>query len=294
MIEKDLSIPYIQWAYTPELKAPFFVVGFYGWSNAGSIAGDTIMHAVTALEAKPFAVLDQEPFLHFTSDRPGARIEDGLIVEMETTSAELSYYRNTRGDHDLIFLLGKEPQVFWSEYSLTIMKICQKFSAAKLITLGGVQDTVSHTDRPLISVVGSCTEEVRTFREFGPGIRPAAYSGPVGIHSKLILEAVRQGLPAVSLWAHVPAYLQKSPRLAAKLITILNVASGASCSIEDLIQRSVELDRRIDEALTGDPDLKQFVETIEGKKVPKPSTKGEKVIRLEDCRRKDFPKTPDH
>ena len=80
----------------------------------------------------------------------------------------------------------------------------------------------------------------------------------------------------------------------AKLVSILNKAVGMHCSVKSLNQKSIELDRKINEALARDPDLKHLVETIEGKDNPKTSLPGDdKVIRMNDFLRRDPRKDPE-
>jgi proteasome assembly chaperone (PAC2) family protein len=187
--------------------------------------------------------------------------------------------------------LGKEPQVLWRAYTEELLHAAQTLGISRIYTVGGVQDTVTHSAPAVVTVVGSNAEVVGEALGMGSGMRPGKYSGPISIHSRLLAACGKAGIPAVGLWGHVPAYLHKCPRLVAKLITLLARSSGADCSIEPLLARSVELDRRISEAVARDPELKQFVETIEGKKQPRPVSHKDKVIRLDECRKKDTPRT---
>ncbi len=99
---------------------------------------------------------------------------------------------------------------------------------------------------------------------------------------------------AATLWGHVPAYLQRSPRVVYKLITILNKAVGMKCPVQILRQQSIELDRKISEALAKDPGLRQFVESIEEKRSQKePSSSDDKIIHMNDFLRRDPKKDPE-
>ena len=71
------------------------------------------------------------------------------------------------------------------------------------------------------------------------------------------------------------------------MITILNQAVGMKCPVDALRQKSIEMDRKIDEALGRDPSLKQFVETIEQKEDTETSSGDDKVIRLNHFVRRD-------
>lgn len=283
MTASDLSASHLSWDHKPELKEPYAVAGFHGWSNAGSVSSDTLEHLIAEIKPTVFATISHEPFIDYALDRPVAEIENGLIHEMEPQYVELQYWKNTKGLHDVVFLLAKEPHYGWLGYSQIILDVMTELGVKRLYTVGGVQDNISHTAPLLISVVASSpamiAETVRP--EFG--LRAAEYYGPISIHSLLVKTCGEAGIDCVSYWGHVPAYLQKNPRLVARLITLFNEAVGMRCPVQALKQKALELDKRLHEALLRDPNLRRFVETVEpeGGSDEEP-TDSEKVIRLND------------
>jgi proteasome assembly chaperone (PAC2) family protein len=99
---------------------------------------------------------------------------------------------------------------------------------------------------------------------------------------------MESGLQAISLWGHAPAYLQKNPRLVARIVSILGKAMGFHCPVETLKRKAVELDRKISDALARDPNLKQLVESIEEKDISRRSSgRDDKIIHLNDFLRRD-------
>lgn len=283
-----------QWTQVPELRDPYLIMGFHGWSNAGSVSSDTVQYLMDALQARPVATLSDEHFVNYTVDRPSARIENGAIDYLESMCTDLTCWTNGEGERDLLFMLGREPHFNWLTYARIVSDMMSRLGVRRLYTIGGVQDTISHSSPALVTLVGSSSDVIAGTVQLNHGIRPAEYHGPVSIHSYLIKNCMDAGTEAVSLWGHVPAYLQKSPRLVAKMIAILSKAAGMDCSVESLKQKSIELDRRIDEALAKDPSLKEFVETLESRDGLTPSSVGdEKVIRLNQFLRRDSKKDPE-
>jgi len=278
----------LSWHDVPELVNPVFIAGFHGWSNAGSVSSETLEHLIEKLKPRAFAELIQEPFVDFTLDRPIGQMEDGVIETLESLVTELFYWHNTDGGRDLILMLAKEPHLGWPTFARTVLDVMLKLKASRLFSIGGVQDTVSHYAPPVISVVGSSPYIVSATSSLDDVIRPAQYFGPVSIHSYLIHTCSAAGLEAVSLWGHVPAYLQKGPRMVARIVGILNKAIGLRCPVEQLHQRAIEFDRRIQEALAKDPNLRQLVEALERETAPSASApkSDDKVIRLNDFLRK--------
>lgn len=293
MSQQDLPASYLQWHEVPKLKDPFMVIGFHGWSDAGSVSSDTISHLVENLRPRVFATFTSEPFINYTMDRPIGQIEDGLIIALEPMVTELAWWSNPRGENDLVVVLGKEPHFGWLLYGQVLFGAMERLSVRRLYTIGGVQDTISHATPPQISVVGTSADVVETIVAIEDEIEPADYYGPVSIHSCLLKIGKEKGVEGLSLWGHAPPYLQKNPRIVAKLVRILNNAGGMECPVDDLMRRSIELDRKINEILAKDPNLKQLVETIEGKKRSgTPSPGSEKIIRLNDFLRRDSTDDP--
>ncbi|HMK33509.1 MAG TPA: PAC2 family protein [Desulfomonilaceae bacterium] len=284
----------VTWSTVAELKSPFLIMGFHGWSNAGNVSSDTLTYLGEVLQPRVVATICEESFVDYTVNRPIAQIENGIIYELEPMLAEVTCWINPSGNHDLVLILGKEPHLAWRQYAEMILDIVRRLNVERLYTIGGVQDTVSHAGPALVTVVGSSPSVVGDTMKLDRDIKAADYYGPVSIHSSLIKACMDAGVQAASLWGHVPAYLQKSPRIVAKLVTILSEAAEMSCSVEPLKQKSLELDRKINEALSKDPDLKQFVESIRKKEnVRSLSSTDDKIIHINDFIRKDPRKDPE-
>lgn len=294
MIDKDAALSYLKWEAVPELKDPFLVAGFHGWSDAGSVSSDSLAYLMETLKPRVLATLSDEPFVNYTLSRPVAQIEDGIIHELEPATAEFMCWKNVDGGHDLVLFLGKEPHYWWENYALIVLEVIRRLRIQRLYTIGGVQDTVSHVSPPLVTAVGSSASVIARTVKLESGVKAADYYGPISIHSYLIKACADAGIEAVSLWGHVPAYLQKSPRLVAKMITLLNKAAGMTCSTEPLKKKCVELDMRINEALLKDPNLKRFVDSIERDDAAQTGSRtDDKVIRLNDFLRREPPRKPE-
>jgi proteasome assembly chaperone (PAC2) family protein len=288
MSQAESLSPFLTWEYVPELRHARVVIGFHGWSDAGNVSSDTLEYLKETLQPRVFATLTQEPFINYTLDRPVGQIQDGLISHLEPMVTEFSCWSKPEEPNDLVLVLGKEPHFNWRLYSQIVMSALRHLSVKRFYTIGGVQDTITHLAPPYISTVGSSAEVVAEVVALEEGIEPADYAGPVSIHSFLLWSSMESGIEAVSLWGHAPPYLQKNPRIVAKLVSILNNATGMQCPIDLLTRKSVELDRRINDILSKDPNLKQFVQSIEGKKRGHPTASyGDKIIRLDDFLRRD-------
>jgi proteasome assembly chaperone (PAC2) family protein len=278
----------LNWLEIPDLREPYFIAGFYGWSNAGNVSSDTVAYLQEFLKPRAFATLSDEEFINYALNRPIGHIENGVVLHLESLTTKLNYWINSEGDRDLILFLGKEPHASWRSYAEIILEVIRKLGVKRLYTVGGVQDTISHSAPVLISVVGSSPYLVNEIVQSDDGIEAANYYGPLSIHSYLIKMSTEEGIEAMSLWGHVPAYLQRSPRVVKKLITVLNEAVGMKCPTQLLQQQSLDLDRKINEAIAKDPSLREMINSVEDKKsVDEPSSNANKVIRLNDFLHRD-------
>jgi len=278
----------LNWLEIPDLREPYFIAGFYVWSNAGNISSDTVAYLQELLKPRAFATLSDEEFINYTLNRPIGHIENGIVLHLESLTTEVSYWTNSEGDRDIILFLGKEPHANWRSFAEIISQIIRKLGVKRLYTLGGVQDTISHSAPVVISVVGSSPHLVDGMIQLEDGIEAANYYGPVSIHSYLIKMCIEAGIEAMSLWGHVPAYLQRSPRVVKKLVTVLNKAVGMNCPTQLLQHQSMALDRKINEAIAKDPSLREMIESVEDKKsIDEPPSDDNKVIRLNDFLHRD-------
>jgi proteasome assembly chaperone (PAC2) family protein len=280
---------YLRWDDVPSLRFPFMIMGFYGWSNAGNASSETLEYLIETLGGTEIARISREPFLNFAVDRPIAEIRNGLIQSIEPSFATVKCWVNDSTERDLVLLLDHEPHSHWKAYTEIVLEVIRTLQVKRVYTIGGVQDTVSHVSTPQISTVCSNASIIAETVALGQGIRPAEYHGPVSIHSRIVMACSEAGTEAVSLWGHVPVYLQSNPRMVGRLTKLINTIVGMNCPIEPLHRKAIDLDRKINEAIASDPNLKQFVESIEGNEErPTHKNHGEKVIHLNDFLRRNL------
>lgn len=283
----------IQWSDVPELSEPVFVAAFHGWSDAGSVATDTLAHLSANIPTETIATWRHEHFTDYTLDRPVAVIRDGLVKEMEPSVTRLEWAREPSSQRDLILLSSREPHLNWGAYAKVLNEAMRKLNVKRAVTIGGVQDTISHSAPPRISVVATSASSVDKAMALDSCIQRADYNGPISIHTRILQSCAEEEVECMSLWGHAPAYLQRNPRLVAKIIGILNSVAEMRCPIDSLIQKSLEQDRRITEALADDPNLRSLVETIErSQDLERPAQRNDNVIRLNDFIRRDTDKDP--
>ncbi|MFC1677433.1 PAC2 family protein, partial [Planctomycetota bacterium] len=117
----------------PKLASPILVLGFSGWMDSGEVSTGTVEFLVNNLKAQKFALINPEGFYlqSFPSPmelsamfRPYVKIKDGLIESYRTTSNV--FFADIQ--NDIIFFLGKEPNLNWAQFSDTILSVCKEFA----------------------------------------------------------------------------------------------------------------------------------------------------------------------
>jgi len=196
----------------PELLAPYILIGFRGWLNAGEVSTGSIDYLCRKLNARKFAHIESRDFHIYQipgaspeqSLRPRARIEEGVVRKLDLPQNEF-YFWKSGGSHDLILFSGVEPNLRWPEYAQTILDLARRFQAVKIYALGGVFDQVPHTRETRFFAVVSdprLKDEIKTFSPF------LNYEGPCSFTTMLLHLAGTQGMEAAGISARTPLYIQ--------------------------------------------------------------------------------------
>lgn len=197
----------------PELVAPYLMVGFRGWLNAGEVSTGSIDYLRRSVGARKLAHIEPKGFYVYQIPsatpeqtlRPRTRIEEGVVKWLDMPKNEFSFWKSGAG-HDLILFSGVEPNLEWPEFVQAILDVARRFQAPRIYTLGGVFDQVPHTRRTrTFAVVNhpSLKDELKTLTRF------LDYEGPCSFTTMLLSQALEQGIEAVGITARTPLYIQE-------------------------------------------------------------------------------------
>lgn len=279
----------------PNLKQPYMVGGFLGWPDAGKVSTGVINYLKDKLEAKKFAVLSPDDFYVYQYPetewmRPVAEIEDGLIEKLNLSSTEFWAWNNKEGAHDLIFLLGMEPQLRWNQFVDTILDLAHELKVVRIYTIGSTYDSIPHTREPLITA--SVNDESFKAELAKYNIMSSSYKGPSSIHSLLLYQAGKRNIKAANLWGHAPHYIQVPNdkvcyHILAKLTEILEI----NPDLEDIRKAGEHLDKQVNYAIAQKEELKEYVTRLEaeygrGRDAGKEPPATEIIKEVEDFLRK--------
>jgi proteasome assembly chaperone (PAC2) family protein len=252
----------------PELQEPCVVAGLKGWLNAGEASTASVSYLRRKLSARKLAEIDPRGFYVYQIPgptlaqtlRPYARIEEGVIKQLELPRNEF-FYGKSGADHDLILFLGVEPNLEWPEYAQAILDLARRFQARRLYFLGGVFDQVPHTRETRIFASLShprLKDELKAFAHF------TEYEGPCSFTTMLLAQAREQGMEAVGLSARAPVYIQgQNPKACYALLKHLLTLTGIDLDLSDLKKASEALVETVDKAFSQNPEAMAQLKKLE-------------------------------
>jgi len=250
----------IRWESRPELRKPTFVCAFKGWNDGAESASLALGYLAGQWNAERIGTIDPEEFFDFQVSRPTVRLVQGRTREIEWPETVISKAVPPSGDHDIVLLLGLEPNLRWRTFCETIIGLAKEVGADRIVTLGALLADVPHTRPVQITGIASDPELVERY-SFGD----TRYEGPTGVVAVLHDCCANAGLESVSLWAPVPHYVAAvaSPKAALALIEQFKSVTGLPVDTAELVEATTEYERRLDEAVEREPEVKQLVEKLE-------------------------------
>ena len=142
----------------PKLNKPYLLIGFEGWPDAGKVSSGAVSYLRDKLGVRELAEVAPDDFYLFQSPsdeikRPVVDIQDGLVTGLSLPATKLWFYKNQGAGHDLIIMLGREPELRWNDYVNLILDLAQNFGVVRAYAIGGTYDVVPHTLAPMVVAV---------------------------------------------------------------------------------------------------------------------------------------------
>jgi proteasome assembly chaperone (PAC2) family protein len=270
----------------PEVSHPVVIIGFEGWANGGNVAVGMIDYLIKKFRATRFAEIDPDNYYRFDDVRPTVRVKDGLLNAVIPVETGFFAASKEEAGIDLILFKAHEPHCRWSSFGEAVLSLCQELGVELIISLGGLQDSVVHTDA-VISGFASSPSLLERLKE--NEVIPTEYEGPGAIHSLIFQQAEGKGIEGISLWGHCPFYLQGTHlRLLCRMATILANLAGFKVDTSELEKGWTQLARSIQRFIDGNPELQNAIkEIMKSKTKPAGELPGlertdDKVIYLDD------------
>jgi len=249
-------VDFVQLEGNPKLRHPRVVAAFRGWNDAGGAASLAAGYLRSVTDAERFAVIDSEPFVDYQQTRPTVSMVDGDVRSVEWPVTEVF----ASPDHDLMIVLGTEPNMRWRAFSDSIVDLARRYRSELVITMGALLADTPHT-RP-VPVSASASDPDLMERH---GLVRSTYEGPTGIVGILHDSCSRAGLVSASLWAATPHYISAAPNPQAALALLERLAelAGTPAGSPELERAASEYQLRVASAIADDPDVAGYVEQLE-------------------------------
>jgi proteasome assembly chaperone (PAC2) family protein len=267
----------------PHLNEPYLIIGFEGWPNAGEISSFALRHLIDSLEAKKFASIPTENFYQISSLRPMAVIKEGRLIELRSSSNHFYYVKDPLSN-DLILFYGVEPHLRWNVFAGLILDLAERFNVMQIFTIGGTYDYIPHTFPPMVSALFNHEELGEKVIQAGLGL--TEYSGPISIHTFILEAAKKKDLKAISLWGHVPQYLQtRNVKVVCSVLKRLIDLTKIKIDLSELERAGDYFDQQINHLVEEDPKLQEVISKLE--EVYKRSEKIPQLSRKEEGAKED-------
>jgi predicted ATP-grasp superfamily ATP-dependent carboligase len=250
----------VDWESRPALRRPALVCSFKGWNDAAESATSALRFLESHWEAERAGAIDPEEFFDFQVTRPIVSLTEGRTRRIDWPEFVFTSAKVEEGERDVVFLTGSEPNLRWKTFCATVIGAARELGVELVVSLGALLADVPHT-RP-VQITGIAGDE-KLVEQLG--FSETRYEGPTGIVGVLHDTCARAGLPSVSLWAPVPHYVAAVPSPKASLALIRRVESllGVTIDLAGLEEASSEYERRLDEAVASEPEVRALVERLE-------------------------------
>ena len=243
-----------------ELRDPVLIAAFRGWNDAGDAASFAAEHLARAWSAERLASIDPEDFYDFQAVRPQVHLVDGMTRQISWPSNEFLAARRDGEAHDVVFLIGTEPNTHWRRFTGVVTDMAKRYGVKLVISLGALLADVPHS-RP-VQITGSAAD-LRLVEKLG--LKRSRYEGPTGIVGVLHDAFSAAGIDSASLWAAVPHYLAVTPNPKAALALVEKATDlvGARIDTADLRRATAAYEEQVGKVVAEDEDIQAYVRMLE-------------------------------
>ncbi len=245
----------------PTMRRAVLIVALDGFVDAGSAASSASAFLRHRWRAEPIASFDGDELIDYRARRPTAVVDSGVVRRVDWPELELLAARLDDASHDVLLLLGPEPDMRWRAFATAVAAACGRLGVEQVVQLGAYPAAAPHT-RPVV-VTRACNR-VDQRLDFD-GVDVTGYTGPVNASTVLQAELTRHGIPAAGLWAEVPHYIATNPHPPAALALADRIATALGVSIDTTeLQAAATLHlEQVAEAVAEHEDAMSMVTALE-------------------------------
>jgi proteasome assembly chaperone (PAC2) family protein len=253
---------------TPVLRDSTLLLALTGWMDGGLVSTGTVQRIMEGRDIVEVGRIASEPFYLYNFPgsmdiaalfRPQVKMVDGLI-DGDLGMPSNVFHVDTAAN--LVFFLGREPNMLWQTFADCIFEMCRRLSVRRIIFMGSFGGTVPHTREP--RMYGSVSHEKLKPILARHALRPSNYEGPAGFSSLLLARSPSHDIEMLSLVSEIPGYLEGiNPRSIEAVTRRLAALLSQPVDLEALRKASDEWELHVTEAVEKDSDLAETVHKLE-------------------------------
>ncbi len=192
------------------------------WPGMGGVAQIAASHLAEKLKASSVRELDSAEFFEPQS----IAVKDGLVVASEPPQTTFYAWRDPKGRHDLVFVIGdRQPAVAGFRYCQSLIAAAGELGVERVITFAAMATPVHPTAEPRVFGVATSSELTDELKRNGVLLLE---SGEInGLNGLCIAAASERGIPAMCLLGEFPFYAAAIPNPKSS-IAVLDAFGGMS------------------------------------------------------------------
>jgi hypothetical protein len=246
----------------PELRRPILLAAFGGWGDAGTGATGAISYLLGDPPPAACATLDPEACFDFTVQRPITRRDKSGRWRLEYPEISLHALARPDHEHDLLLLHGPEPHASWPTVSRSVTEYARELGVETALTFGAFIGPVSHRRIPIVRRTPHQQLDAKLARL---GFDDTSYAGPTAFVTALLHALHDADIPAASLWAASPAYLNApNPAVSLALLEAAERTLESNLDLGRLQGISTDFLRKVESAIRANPEVAERLSQIIG------------------------------
>src|SRR5262249_5789895 len=243
------------------LRAPYALVAFGGWVDAGSGGTGGVRHLIGSLKSRKLAEIDPEEFYSFTDTRPLVSIVGASERAVHWPRGE-SHGATMEHTAGLVLFVAPEPNLKWRAFASVVMDGMQHFGVQSMVCIGSIFGAVSH--RGEVRMTGWANDESLNETLTKNNGMFTNYERPTRFATVLLSGGGKRGLPALAVYGFAPNYIQgvPNPRVSHALLQTFSAITGMPLDLHELDRAGRALSRQVDRLLQDQPQLREQVERM--------------------------------
>ena len=244
-----------------ELREPALVIALEGWVDAGFGASAAMATLLESCNTELLASFDNEILIDQRARRPIARIVDGVTESLTWPEIQLRVGSDRVG-RDILFLVGPEPDVYWSAFVDSVVDLAERFDVRLCVGLGAFPAPAPHT-RPVRLTATAPRESSRLLEQLSH--TEGELEVPAGVSAALELGFAQAGIDMITLWARVPHYVaaMSFPQASLALIEGLGQVGELSLDTGTLLEAGQLAQSQINELIGTNSEHLAMVRALE-------------------------------